>query len=57
VTRGLASVPTRLAEFEPEVRGRLVNWGYVLCDVALRKRTQLPVPSIETLPLPAVSLT
>ena len=52
ITRSLAAVPTRLAAFEPEVRARLVNWGYVLCDAALRSRAELPMPAIKQLPLP-----
>jgi NTE family protein len=51
-TDSLASVPTRLAAFEPETRGRLVNWGYALCDVALRRRARLDIPAATDLPLP-----
>lgn len=57
VTNGLAGVPTRLAEFEPHVRGRLINWGYVLCGAALRTRAQLILPPISGLPLPQFALT
>jgi NTE family protein len=52
VTDGLAKVPTRLAHFEDHVRGQLVNWGYVLCDVAIRKRAELVVQPAASLPLP-----
>jgi NTE family protein len=52
VTNGLAKVPTRLAKFDEDVRGRLVNWGYVLCDVALRVRAKLTIPATMTVPLP-----
>lgn len=52
LTNGLVSVPTRLARFEPHIQGRLVNWGYVLCDVALRTRAKLAIPAATTLPLP-----
>ncbi len=52
VTDGLASVPTRLAKFDEDVRGSLVNWGYVLCDVALRKRAKLAITPATALPLP-----
>jgi NTE family protein len=52
VTGDLAAVPTRLAEFEPQIRGRLVNWGYALCDVALRMRAEIPIARPAALPLP-----
>jgi NTE family protein len=52
VTDGLAKVPTRLARFDDHVRGELVNWGYVLCDVALRARAKLVIPAATALPLP-----
>lgn len=51
-TDSLAAVPTRLAAFEPATQARLVNWGYVLCDAALRRRAGLAVPAAVALPLP-----
>ena len=56
VTRALASVPTRLAKFEQATRQQLVNWGYVLCDAAVRVRAGLDAPKIAALPIPAASL-
>ena len=35
-TSQLAAVPTRLAALSDDVQQRLVNWGYAICDVALR---------------------
>jgi NTE family protein len=35
-TDALAGYPTRLAKIEPEMRNRLVNWGYAICDAAMR---------------------
>lgn len=57
VTDDLAKVPTRLAKFDDDVRGRLVNWGYALCDVALRTRAKLSVAPAAALPLPQWPLT
>jgi NTE family protein len=57
VTDGLAKVPTRLAKFDELVRGQLVNWGYVLCDVALRTRAKLTIPAATKSPLPEWPLT
>ncbi|MET0818667.1 MAG: patatin-like phospholipase family protein [Solirubrobacteraceae bacterium] len=33
----LAATPTRLRALPPAVQERLVDWGYVMCDTALRK--------------------
>ena len=51
VTEALVSVPTRLSSFKAPTPGRLVNWGYVLCDAALRTRAKLPVAPITSLPV------
>ncbi|HEU0078685.1 MAG TPA: patatin-like phospholipase family protein, partial [Longimicrobiaceae bacterium] len=34
----LAEVPTRLARLDDTVQERLINWGYAVCDCALRAR-------------------
>ncbi|HEY2967271.1 MAG TPA: patatin-like phospholipase family protein [Casimicrobiaceae bacterium] len=52
LTDDLVSVPTRLARFEDETQGRLINWGFVLCDVALRRRAKVAIPTVTELPLP-----
>ncbi len=36
-TLELANTPTRLKRLEPEHQQRLMNWGYAVCDAALRK--------------------
>ena len=36
-TKELAETPTRLKRLEPEYQERLINWGYAVCDAALRK--------------------
>ncbi len=43
----LAAVPTRLKALEPGLQTRLINWGYAICDAALRKHLEpgLPAPS------------
>jgi NTE family protein len=33
----LAATPTRLQEMEPELQEQLINWGYAVCDAAMRK--------------------
>ena len=34
---GLAATPTRLRALAPAVQERLIDWGYVICDTALRR--------------------
>lgn len=53
LTQSLDEVPTRLAAFDAQRQGHLINWGYALCDAALRSRTTLPVPPAAGLPKPA----
>jgi NTE family protein len=37
VTDALRAIRTRLNPFTDEEQGRLINWGYALCDAALRR--------------------
>jgi NTE family protein len=36
-TLALAEMPTRLKRLEPVVQERLINWGYAVCDAAMRQ--------------------
>ncbi|MBW3567580.1 MAG: patatin-like phospholipase family protein [Proteobacteria bacterium] len=36
-TRELAAVPTRLKALDDSMQNRLINWGYAICDAAMRK--------------------
>jgi NTE family protein len=40
----LASVKTRLARLHEDVQERLVNWGYAVCDAAIRKWVDQSLP-------------
>jgi hypothetical protein len=52
----LSAVPTRLGPFDAELRSRLVNWGYLVSDVALRSWVAPdPAPSLN-LPFPEFGL-
>jgi NTE family protein len=53
-TRELAATPTRLARLPEERRDRLVNWGYAVCDAAMRAYVlpQPPQPPPPQFPLP-----
>ena len=52
LTESLEHVATRLQAFEPELQGHLINWGYALCDAALRTRAKLSIAAAAGLPLP-----
>jgi NTE family protein len=56
LTDSLVHIPTRLSSFDEERQGHLVNWGYALCDAALRTRAGLAVKPAGGLPLPAFPL-
>jgi NTE family protein len=43
-TRELAATPTRLARLPQERQNRLVNWGYAVCDAAMRAHVLPPPP-------------
>jgi NTE family protein len=46
-TLALAATPTRLAAMPAVLQERLINWGYAVCDAALRRHVvpALPIPS------------
>jgi NTE family protein len=52
VSEALVHVPTRLAAFDAQRQGYLINWGYALCDVSLRAHAGLPAPMAAAWPVP-----
>ncbi|MEZ7870605.1 MAG: patatin-like phospholipase family protein [Brachymonas denitrificans] len=52
MTRGLQTVPTRLASTDAATQGVLINWAYALADAALRTRARLPLAPASGWPLP-----
>jgi NTE family protein len=46
-TSQLAAEPTRLAAMSDEIQERLINWGYAVCDAALRSHvdSSISVPA------------
>jgi NTE family protein len=52
-TRLLASVPTRLKRLDNETQERLINWGYAVCDAAIRKHVMPTLPAPSGFPFPA----
>ena len=53
--RALAGVATRLARTTDQVQERLINWGYAICDTALRAHV-VPGAPVGALPYPRAGL-
>jgi NTE family protein len=51
-TLALAGVPTRLARLDPATQELLVNWGYAICDTAMRKWVDGTLPPPPGFPYP-----
>jgi hypothetical protein len=49
----MARIRTRLNHFSAEERARLINWGYLTCDVLLRNYVDKTAPEPTALPYPA----
>lgn len=55
-TAALQAVPTRLNKFDDQEQGRLINWGYALCDAALRRHIDPALPAATGQPVPHSTL-
>ena len=55
-TLRLAATPTRLARMEPALQERLINWGYAVCDAALRSHVDPQLPPPGGFPYPAAGV-
>jgi NTE family protein len=51
-TSELARVPTRLKRLSGELQERLINWGYAICDTAVRKHFRQPNEPPAEFPYP-----
>jgi NTE family protein len=51
-TMALAEQPTRLAEVSDVTQKRLINWGYAICDAAMRAHVVPAAPAPATFPYP-----
>jgi NTE family protein len=49
-TAELAQVATRLADLPDETQERLINWGYAICDIALRRWVDPGLPAATRFP-------
>lgn len=52
-TTVLARIPTRLKALSDSDQMRLINWGYAVCDAALRKHVDPVLPPPADFPYPA----
>ena len=48
----LANTPTRLKGLEEDLQNRLMNWGYAVCDAAMRKHVMPSWPAPAGFPYP-----
>jgi NTE family protein len=51
-TLELAGTPTRLQKIPALRQERLINWGYAVCDAAMRTHVQLGAPRPSDFPYP-----
>ena len=51
-TLALAETPTRLKRMDSLLQERLINWGYAVCDAALRKHFQPGIKKPDAFPYP-----
>jgi NTE family protein len=52
----LAHVSTRLKKLDARTQERLVNWGYTICDTAIRKHVRPGTPRPTALPYPEAAI-
>jgi len=55
-TAALQEMPTRLNKFDDRAQGRLINWGYALCDAALRRHVDPALHAATGQPVPGFAL-
>lgn len=51
-TLRLAATPTRLKAMDKGLQDRLINWGYAVCDAAIRTHVDPSVPAPQDFPYP-----
>jgi NTE family protein len=51
-TRELAATPTRLTAMKDDLQERLINWGYAVCDAALRRHVNRGITPPGAFPYP-----
>jgi NTE family protein len=51
-TADLAQIPTRLSDMPDVTQERLINWGYAICDAAMRRWVDATIPPPTKFPYP-----
>ncbi len=51
-TMALAQVPTRLKRLDDTLQERLINWGYAVCEAALRRHVDATISTMQAFPYP-----
>jgi NTE family protein len=51
-TLALAKTPTRLEKMDRTLQERLINWGFAICDAAMRKHVYSSLPAPDDFPYP-----
>lgn len=55
-TTQLAEVPTRLKRLDDTIQERLINWGYAVCDAALRAHVDTTLKPKAAFPYPSAGV-
>ena len=55
-TMELAATPTRLKRLDDHLQERLINWGYAVCDAALRRHVDQTLSKPAGFPYPTVGV-
>lgn len=55
-TRELAEIPTRLKRVDDVLQERLINWGYAVCDAALRRHVDKDLQAPSAFPYQAAGV-
>jgi NTE family protein len=55
-TMELAAIPTRLKRLDDSSQERLINWGYAVCDAALRSHVDATLKRPSNFPYPAAKV-
>jgi NTE family protein len=55
-TTELAKLPSRLSQTEDSIQERLINWGYAVCDAAIRKHFEPSAAPPKEFPYPSAGV-
>jgi NTE family protein len=55
-TERLAAIPTRLAALDGGTQDRLINWGYAICDAAMRTHVDPAIAAPKAFPYPSAAV-